>query len=447
MAAALAAAVQWPFGQCPASCRPGSGQGCLPPRCGPKCCSYWSRRRNDAIGRSEQINVSLPEWVHSCPVEAERVRGCASLWPAKPNGPFTVASTGEAYPGEPPVVLVSLFKDVLVADLLRFLEYHLLLGVDHAVLVDNSCGHFASDAVTALKPYVTAGYVTHNTQFVCSELRSMMFMQNFRGGSSMARQLSTKLRSVPKDAFIVPLDDDEYLTLADHTMTLRDLRRELIRNQVCAVTVTWRVYGSNGHRCQPRGPLMRNFVRRALTESEAEAAKNGARMSARREAKLRHLNTPFGGKPVYVFRTSMIPMCGTHWCDACPLGLTNCALSEQGAGLKCERQLNLTRDRFWINHYAFQSQAHWELKKVRGRTNQLPSRTGGVPRSYDKKPDTLALQLLQRRIQALAQPTLRRCLATLFGGGDAVGRPRNLTEVAKMKDSPTPLDPDWDVVK
>ena len=152
MAAALAAAVQWPFGQCPASCRPGSGQGCLPPRCGPKCCSYWSRRRNDAIGRSEQINVSLPEWVHSCPVEAERVRGCASLWPPKPNGPFTVASTGEAYPGEPPVVLVSLFKDVLVADLLRFLEYHLLLGVDRAVLVDNSCGAHAVASERAASP-------------------------------------------------------------------------------------------------------------------------------------------------------------------------------------------------------------------------------------------------------------------------------------------------------
>ena len=26
--------------------------------------------------------------------------------------------------------------------------------------------------------------------------------------------------------------------------------------------------------------------------------------------------------------------------------------------------------RAWINHYAFQSEEHWELKKLRGRTNK-----------------------------------------------------------------------------
>ena len=38
---------------------------------------------------------------------------------------------------EPPVLLFTLFKNVRIADLLRFLEYHLLLGVDRAILVDN----------------------------------------------------------------------------------------------------------------------------------------------------------------------------------------------------------------------------------------------------------------------------------------------------------------------
>ena len=63
---------------------------------------------------------------------------------------------------------------------------------------------------------------------------------------------------------------------------------------------------------------------------------------------------------------------------------------------------------------AFQSLQHWEAKKLRGRTNQLPSRTGGVPRSYERRLDTEALQLLRTRIRAMHEAPLRTCLSQLF---------------------------------
>jgi hypothetical protein len=361
------ASVMWHYvvAQCPQSCRPSSGLGCFPPRCGPKCCAYWSRARQAAVS-TRVDNSSMPSWSHRCPNAPEEVRGCAALWPRRENVVGAAAAASATAPpmprpgAEPPVVLVALFKDVRLSDLLRFLEYHLVLGAEHAVLVDNSCGAPAAASRAALAPYVAAGLVTHHTQFVCVELRSMMFMHNFRGGSSMARQLSG-LHSLPTGSLVVSLDDDEYLVLAEPEHTLRDLRRELAAKRVCALTLTWRVYGASGHRCQPLGPLLRTFTQRSQTAREVEA---GAIAAARREARLRHLNTPYGGKPVYTYVAPTSPMCGTHWCDECPAGLANCALPE-GAGATCESRYNLTSDRFWINHYAFQSLQHWAAKKLR----------------------------------------------------------------------------------
>ena len=361
----------------------------------------------------------MPAWTKQCPAIPDDPKiGCAALWPiaqeSSPNWRPPVT------PSDPPVVLFTLFKNVRAVDLVRFLEYHLLLGVNRAVLVDNSCGAHANASRAALAPYVAANLVTHHTQFVCTELRSMMFMHNFRGGSSMARQLSG-LRDVPAGAFVVSLDDDEYVAMADARATLRDLRHELVAKRVCALTLTWRVYGASGHECQPAGPLVRRFVRRALAEHEV--ARKEAQAAARHEALTRHLNTPYGGKPLYLYRSPTQPMCGTHWCDECPAGEHNCALP-QGAGASCEKRYQLTPRRFWINHYAFQSLQHWEAKKLRGRTNQLPSRTGGVPRSYDRMLDPTALQLLEKRIALVPHAPLRVCLGRVFADeGNASAAP------------------------
>ena len=40
---------------------------------------------------------------------------------------------------EPRIVLTALVKDTVPADLVRQIEYHLLLGVDAAIIFDNSC--------------------------------------------------------------------------------------------------------------------------------------------------------------------------------------------------------------------------------------------------------------------------------------------------------------------
>ena len=383
-------------------------------------------------------NSTLPRWIQNCKEGFEqkaKEMSCVEHWPRRPPPASAVfqlipsatvdtmdvradvpVTIGAHDPSVPRVVLFMLFKNVRLADLIRFVDYHLLLGVDHLILVDNSCGNKARAARRVLAPYVARGLVTVHMQFVCTELRAMMFMHNFRGGSSMARQLSgSSLGLLTRGALVVSLDDDEYLVLADPTATLHDIRAELTAKKVCAVTLPWRVFGSSGHRCQPSGPLMGRFVRRTRTEKEVKIRRQADVEvgSMRKEARERHLNTPYGGKPVFIYDEPTSPQCGTHWCDDCPIGLSNCALPE-GPGVICEQNLNLTGDRMWVNHYAFQSLQHWETKKLRGRTNQLPSRTGSVPSSYERIFDAQAYALLRTRVERVARPGLRKCMRELF---------------------------------
>ena len=57
---------------------------------------------------------------------------------------------------------------------------------------------------------------------------------------------------------------------------------------------------------------------------------------------------------------------------------------------------------------------HWEIKKLRGRTNQLPARTGSVPTSYERIFDAEGYTLLRTRVEKVARPELRACLRDLF---------------------------------
>ena len=60
------------------------------------------------------------------------------------------------------------------------------------------------------------------------------------------------------------------------------------------------------------------------------------------------------------------------------------------------------------------AQQHWSLKKERGRTNQLPTRQGHVPSSYELLEDRWAMGLLVERIRRVEHDALRSCLERLF---------------------------------
>ena len=201
----VAVVLQGTVAQCPQSCR----ATCVAPRCGPRCCSFWERRRKRTHRYlAAAANRTLPEWLKSCTKVVEKARGCATLWRRS-------RSTAAHVP--PTVVLMTMYKGTAPVQLIRFLEYHLLLGVQHAVLLDNGCGNESLATQAAIKPYISTGLVTLLTHFRCTDMRTLKFEHHFRGGSSMVRQLSG-MQGVPHGALVVGLDDDEFVVFSDPRM-------------------------------------------------------------------------------------------------------------------------------------------------------------------------------------------------------------------------------------
>ncbi|KAL1530752.1 hypothetical protein AB1Y20_001651 [Prymnesium parvum] len=401
--------------QCPSSCK----VKCGPPMCGPNCCKYWlSRSMNikpvtvPPAPTLAEANATRKLWAERCGRDERSAEDspspgtCAHLWASRPA----------KHPGAPPVVLMAMFKGVSAKSIIHFLEYHFLLGVQHAHIFDNNCGPRVLAAAQTLSPYVQAGLVTHNTQFTCMDMKTFMFEHGFRGGSAMARQLSG-MRGVPLGSLVVSVDDDEFIVMRNTSQDLSDLALFLQHRKVCAVQLLWKVYGDSGHKCQPDGALMREFVQRAPQQRELSTIQT---LRISNEAKDLMLNPPFIGKPVYLYLSPAAPTCATHFCENCPAGYVNCA-QEEGPSKHC-RSMGLRARRSWINHYAFQSEEHWELKKLRGRTNKLPARRGNVPKTYNSITDSEGIEVLDRRIKDVQQPELRRCLLNLFPPTEPFGK-------------------------
>ena len=89
-----------------------------------------------------------------------------------------------------------------------------------------------------------------------------------------------------------------------------------------------RVYGSNGHRCQPDGPLLHAFLRRGPTLGEL-ATNTKKQQRARDEALALQLTTPFSGKPVL---TSSGPHMAHSHTVHLPLGALLMTCTMCGAG-------------------------------------------------------------------------------------------------------------------
>lgn len=113
------------------------------------------------------------------------------------------------------------------------------------------------------------------------------------------------------------------------------------------------------------------------------------------EAKEYQLNSPFLGKPFFLFVEPKKPVCGTHNCTQCPQKYINCA-HEQGANAQCSylgidysnnplddkssnASAGVNSSRMWINYYPFQSLEYMASKKVTSFTltwSTQPSITG-----------------------------------------------------------------------
>ena len=398
--------------------------------------------------------AALAAALRSCPpLHSENLRpACASHWPADQATP-----PGDRRPG---VFAVSIFRQQSHRDQQRWLEYHLLLGVTHFVLVDNNCDStHARHATQTLAPYVDRGLVTHFTGFRCAKLSSVSLANLLKRGCTAdesappvascelcrsdvigkgeingyrRREMSPKsatlscalsqvgLRNMHKNSLVLLLDDDEYIMLRMPQYRLPDLGSMLFARRQCAIPVLWRQYGSSGFQCQPAGGnVLKHFLKRAPAASELTTEKElNLLEKQKRLASRHHLNQPVKGKTIFL---ASAVGCTTHVCTSCPSGFT-CGYGEGGTCSEAEEGFeqasNASFDRdVWIAHYSYQSAQHFEAKIERGRTNDNEARTTPpaiVESFYNSVHDDRPWRLLNARIHALGDPELRSCLTSLF---------------------------------
>ena len=392
--------------------------------------------------------------LRSCPpLHSENLQpACASHWPAD-----QATLPGDRRPG---VFAVSIFRSQHHRDQQRWLEYYLLLGVTHFVLVDNNCDStHARHATQTLAPYVDRGLVTHFTGFRCAKLSSVSLENLLKRGCTAdesaapvascelcrsdvigkgeingyrKREMSPKsaalscalsqvgLRNMHRNSLVLLLDDDEYITLRMPQYRLPDLGSMLFARRQCAMPVLWRQYGSSGFQCQPAGGnVLKHFLKRAPAASELTTEKEMKLLDKQKRLATRyHLNQPVKGKTIFL---ASALGCTTHICTSCPSGFTcgygnggTCSEAEEGF----EKASNASFDRdVWIAHYSYQSAQHFEAKIERGRTNDNDARTtppAMVESFYNSVHDDRPWRLLNARIHALGNLELRSCLSSLF---------------------------------
>jgi len=160
----------------------------------------------------------------------------------------------------------------------EWLEYHLLVGVEHFFLYDMDGG---ATLAGILEPYEDAGVVTrvpwshfegtrldrkrarfrHNK----SSLAHRHFAQNFRNRMCWAQKICG-------DEFLYPLAGDDVI----------EPLRVFDRNRVRAIRLPRFNFGHSGHEHRPPGLVIENYLRRETTRSSQKEMGNGESLSGNR---------------------------------------------------------------------------------------------------------------------------------------------------------------------
>lgn len=204
------------------------------------------------------------------------------------------------------------FKSTPAAALADWADYHLLLGVDHMVFIDNNCGDGGRLGqarlvghppwAVALSPYVNAGVATLVTRYRCFD-----FNNSFGAPALRYRVMSEEATASPlrermrDDTLVLTIDDDEYMVMPDPRETLATVAQSMKLNQLCAANVIWRNFGDAGYTCQPQMPAVGAFWGRAPLWQEAEEHRPYIK-HALEEAQAKSLNSGFRkGKALFIW--------------------------------------------------------------------------------------------------------------------------------------------------
>lgn len=124
----------------------------------------------------------------------------------------------------------------------EWIEYHLLVGVEHFYLYnDQSCDHY----LEVLEPYISSSIVE---LFDCSAMNGERHFYNQRRayvrGLNASKGVSKWLAFIDLDEFIVPKKDDNIIQLLDRCSDHMGIR------------IRWQKFGTNGYWELPQDKLM-----------------------------------------------------------------------------------------------------------------------------------------------------------------------------------------------
>ncbi len=154
----------------------------------------------------------------------------------------------------------------------EWLDYHLLVGVDHFYLYDQDGGEEAKEII---KPYEEKGLVTRHPWTMWEGTKydgATKFYQkdkNHMGFSHCAKHHRDEFQWVMK------IDVDEFLYPLDGEMSLIPWLKSVDTSKTKGCKIPRINFGSNGHESKPSGGVLENFTKREANNSDHKDLANG----------------------------------------------------------------------------------------------------------------------------------------------------------------------------
>ena len=141
-------------------------------------------------------------------------------------------------------------------DIIEWIEYHRLVGVDHFYIYDNESTDGLKEKLT---PYIDKGVVTYIY---------------YPGKAMQDKSINDAIKNYAYDTkYLAVIDGDEYIVPMEEGRLLPELLDEIIETYhksiyhpggfAGGIGINWRDYGTSGHKTKVDGLVIENYLQRA----------------------------------------------------------------------------------------------------------------------------------------------------------------------------------------
>ena len=182
------------------------------------------------------------------------------------------------------LVIAAIFKAENLY-LREWLEFHLLVGVDHFYLYDNDGGE---EAAALLKPYEEGGFVTrHPWTHVDGTKHDRPTPLKQRNKNHMAfGHCAENYRD--RFEWVMKIDIDEFLVPSDGAESLVPALQRYTGRPVKGIRLPRFNFGDSGHRTRPEGLVCESYLRREEVFSDHKDLGNGRFLDSNRRCNSAH---------------------------------------------------------------------------------------------------------------------------------------------------------------